>query len=108
MILALRDIVLPTDGGSQLITRLLGLTTVPRIEVVICNENWGFGTNALVRVCYSRSVRRLRRYPPFSWVFMLAFYGLLRRALERRLLHRFKAQSITIVWCAANDILPLV
>ncbi len=108
MILVLRDIVLPTDGGSQLITRLVGLTTVPRIEVVICDENWGPGTNLLVRVCYNTFVRRLRRYPPFSWLFMLVFYGWLRRVLHRRLVDRFKGLRVTRVWCAANDILPLL
>src|SRR6266571_4410674 len=108
MILVLRDIVVPTDGGSQLISGLASLTTVPRTEVVICGENWGFGTNLLVRVCYSRLVRRLRRYPPFSWLFMVVFYGVLRRTLQRRLLRRFEERGVSGVWCAANDILPLV
>src|SRR5256885_1104707 len=108
MILVLRDIVVPTDGGSQLISRLVSLTSVPRTEVVICDDNWGPGTNVLVRICYSRFVRRIRRYAPFSWVFMLVFYGLLRRALQRKLLHRFKEKNLAGVRCAANDILPLV
>src|SRR6267378_7845 len=108
MILVLRDIVVPTDGGSQLITGLVSLSTVPRTEVVIYGENWGFATNLVVRMCYSRLVRRLRRYPPFSWLFIVMFYGVLRRTLERRLLRRFGERAITGVWCAANDILPLV
>jgi hypothetical protein len=108
MILVLRDIVIPTDGGSQLFSRLISLAMVPRTEVVIRDENWGLGTNLLVRLCYNRFVRYLRRYVPFSWLFILVFYGLLRAALQRRLLQRFKEQGITGVWCAANDLLPPV
>ncbi len=108
MILVLRDIVVPTDGGSQLVTGLLSLSTAARTEVVISGENWGFATNLVVRMCYSRPVRRLRRYRPFSWLFIVMFYGVLRRTLQRRLLSRFGQRGISGVWCAANDILPLV
>ncbi len=108
MIIILRDAVISIDGGSQLVSGLTALTTVPRREVVLQKESWGVVTDLLVRVCYCRLVRRLRRYPPFCYAYMLLFYGVLRRSIEAKLMARFGGRGASAVWCPANELVPLL